>query len=68
VNILSHVSPDRIDKAIKKADIKVNEPFELKHIGDLKASLNSLSDDDRTYMKRLLSETLHELFGSKKRK
>ena len=63
---MSRISPDRIDKAIKKADKQINEPFELKNIGNLRASLNSLSDDDRAYMKHLLSETLHELFDSKK--
>ena len=40
----------------------------MKHKGNLEATLSALSDDDRQYMKDLLSETLIQLFGKKHHK
>ena len=65
---MSHISKEKIDKAIEKADKELNYSYEMKHKGNLEATLSALSDDYRQYMKDLLSETLIQLFGKKHHK
>lgn len=58
----------KIEKAIEKADKRVDVPFTIRNKGDLEAMLKSRSDDERQYVKELLAETLDQLFNKKKHK
>lgn len=62
---MAQMSKEKIDKAIEKANKELDCSYEMKHKGNLEATLSALSDDDRQYMRDLLSETLVQLFGKK---
>ena len=57
----------KIEKAIEKADKRVDVPYVMYKKGALlENALKELSDQDREYMKKLLAETLDQLLNKKK--
>lgn len=44
---MAQMSKEKIDKAIEKADKELDCSYEMKHKGNLEATLSALSNDDR---------------------